>query len=266
MKYYLIIGYQLVEKHKEFPTVRVYINEQLIDEFECDNEQATEISIQERAEVKAYGKCHTMGRDTIDTFKYSTPAKYKVIELDSSTWLDDGELMIEVSNNNSNYNNGFMTKESQVWFTPVFLIRKDMYDDKSILYSIIEKLSYARQKQRRDNGSRAKWDSKVRPRWPGFNSYPGWNYSKTVELHRGGNFEIKFNIKKKHKIHMLVGDNLPIKGYFHLDRFFLAWYQHHSKNYFELVEEEILELDTGAGKTNTYLKEKSKQINTRDED
>ena len=266
MKYYLIIGYQLVEKHKEFPTVRVYINEQLIDEFECDNEQATEISFQERSEVKAYGKCHNMGRDTINTFKYSTPAKCKVIELDSSTWLDDGELMIEVSNNNSNYNNGFITKESQVWFTPVFLIRKDMYDDKSILYSIIEKLSQANWEYK-DDGSMARWGSKVRPIWPGFNTYPGWGYPNTFDLHRGGNFKIKFNIKKKHKIHMLVGDNLPIKGYFHLDRFFLAWYQHHSKNYFKLVEERISDIElSGSGKTNTYLKEKSKQINTRDED
>ena len=44
MKYYLIIGYQLLEKYKEFPSVRVYINQQLVDEFKCDSEQTTKIS------------------------------------------------------------------------------------------------------------------------------------------------------------------------------------------------------------------------------
>ena len=129
MKYYLIIGYQLLEKYRKFPTVRVRLNGQLVDEFLCDNEQTTEISVQRRFSKNMSGTCHNWKWDSTETSKFMTPAKYKMIELDATSWPDKGELTIEVSNNNSNYNNGFMTLRSIVWITPVILIRKDIHDN-----------------------------------------------------------------------------------------------------------------------------------------
>jgi hypothetical protein len=268
MKYYLIIGYQLVEKYKNFPTVRIHVNGQLVDEFDCDNEQATEISSQTRMLKSISKKPGKQFINQLETVTYTIPSKCRIIELDSSKWVDHGKLVLSVSNNNSNYNNGFMTKGSQVWFTPVLLVRKDIYDHESILYSIIEKFNHVRNNCRKTKIDHSKWESTVRHKWPGFNTYRDRRSANTqsVDLFRGGNFEIKFDIIKKHKTYMLVEDNVPSIGYFYIDRFFEAWYQHYRKNHFEIVADDRIDQDTGICTVNTYLKEKSKQINTRDED
>jgi len=271
MKYYLIIGYQLIGKYKNFPTVRVHINKQLVDEFVCDNEKSMEISSQLRLGWHISEEYGTINRDQLDTISYTTPAKFRNIELDASTWLDYGKLVLSVSNNNSNYNNGFMTKKSLVWFTPVLLIRKDVYDHESILHSIIKKLHHARLTGRSDSDDRRKWDSKVRHKWPGFNTYRDRRFSNlgstigNVDLFQGGNFEIEFDIKKKHNTHMLVEKDVPLKGYFYMDRFFEAWCQHHKKNYFEISVTEDQDQTSTPSKLNTHLKVKSKQINISDE-
>jgi hypothetical protein len=243
MKYYLIIGYQLLEKYREFPTVRVRLNGQLVDEFLCDNEQTTEISVQAKYSSNYYGTCHNRKWDSIETSRYMTPAKYKMIELDATSWPDKGELTIEVSNNNSNYNNGFMTLRSIVWITPVILIRKDIHDNISMLHRIMKKL--------RQELSRSEYivrNPRTRVTWPGISPYP----TKLIDresfeenLHRGGEFTLHFEIRKKHKTHLLVGDSRPVNGYFCVDLFFLAWYQHHTKKCFNLTDEANYDINTG---------------------
>jgi len=245
MKYYLIIGYQLLEKYRKFPTVRVRLNGQLVDEFLCDNEQTTEISVQRRFSKNMSGTCFNKTWDSIETSKFMTPAKYKMIELDATSWPDKGELTIEVSNNNSNYNNGFMTLRSIVWITPVILIRKDIHDNISILYRIMKKL---RQELSR---SGYKWDGpnglETRATWPGISPYSTREIDRESfeELHGGGEFTLHFEIRKKHKTYILVVDSRPVKGYFCVDQFFLAWYEHHTKKCFNLTERITHCVDTG---------------------
>jgi hypothetical protein len=261
MKYYLIIGYQLLEKNKNFPTIRVYINGQMIDEFECDNEQATKIStkcIIDRHLVAEYFETKV---NDIRTYEYQTTKKYKVFEVDSSSWPDQGDLVLEVLNNKSDYNNGFMRNRSLVSFDVVFLIRKDIYDSKSTMYNIIKKFLTTLSMYNLD------WypacDS---PRWPGVTKYPGFvglgQSRRENNIPKGGDFKKKFTIKKKHKMHMLVLENVETKGYFCIDRFFLAWYQYYSKNYFDLVIKEEQDLDGGKSKIKVEIKE----INTNNED
>jgi hypothetical protein len=243
MKYYLIIGYQLLEKYREFPTLRVHINGQLVDEFLCDNEQTTEVSIQTKHIINRHGTCFNKTWDSTETSKFMTPAKYKMIELDATSWPDKGELTIEVSNNNSNYNNGFMTLRSIVWITPVILIRKDIHDNISMLHRIMKKL--------RQELSRSEYivrNPRTRVTWPGISPYP----TKLIDresfeenLHRGGEFTLHFEIRKKHKTHLLVGDSRPVNGYFCVDLFFLAWYQHHTKKCFNLTDEANYDINTG---------------------
>jgi len=245
MKYYLIIGYQLLEKYRKFPTVRVRLNGQLVDEFLCDNEQTTEISVQRRFSKNMSGTCFNKTWDSIETSKFMTPAKYKMIELDATSWPDKGELTIEVSDNNSNYNNGFMTLRSIVWITPVILIRKDIHDNISILYRIMKKL---RQELSR---SGYKWDGpnglETRATWPGISPYSTREIDRESfeELHGGGEFTLHFEIRKKHKTYILVVDSRPVKGYFCVDQFFLAWYEHHTKKCFNLTERITHCVDTG---------------------
>ena len=245
MKYYLIIGYQLLEKYKQLPTVRVCLNGQLVDEFLCDNEQTTEILVQSRFSKNMSGTCHNWKWDSVETSRYMTPAKYKMIELDATSWPDKGELTIEVSDNNSNYNNGFMTLRSVVWITPVILIRKDLHDNISVLYRIMKKL--------RQELTRSGYDwpgpngLETRATWPGISPYSTREIDRESfeELHRGGDFTLHFEIRKKHKTHILVVDSRPVKGYFRVDRFFLAWYEHHTKRSFNLTEKITHNVDTG---------------------
>jgi len=245
MKYYLIIGYQLLEKYKQLPTVRVRLNGQLVDEFLCDNEQTTEILVQSRFSKNMSGTCHNWKWDSVETSRYMTPAKYKMIELDATSWPDKGELTIEVSDNNSNYNNGFMTLRSVVWITPVILIRKDLHDNISVLYRIMKKL--------RQELTRSGYDwpgpngLETRATWPGISPYSTREIDRESfeELHGGGDFTLHFEIRKKHKTHILVVDSRPVKGYFRVDRFFLAWYEHHTKRSFNLTEKITHNVDTG---------------------
>ena len=243
MKYYLIIGYQLLEKYREFPTVRVHINGQLVDEFLCDNEQTTEVSIQTKHIINRHGTCFNKTWDSTETSKFMTPAKYKMIELDATSWPDKGELTIEVSDNNSNYNNGFMTLRSIVWITPVILIRKDIHDNISILHRIMKKL---RQELIRSGHY---WHvpnrTETRATWPGISPYSlrEIDTESFQELHGGGEFTLHFEIRKKHKTHILVDRGTHTKGYFQIDLFFLAWYEHHSKNYLDFIIENNVDLD-----------------------
>ena len=238
MKYYLIIGYQLLEKYREFPTLRVHINGQLVDEFLCDNEQTKEISVQRRFSKNMSGTCHNWKWDSTETSKFMTPAKYKMIELDATSWPDKGELTIEVSNNNSNYNNGFMTLRSIVWITPVILIRKDIHDNISILHRIMKKIRQMGKKEKS-----GKFFEQSRATWPGISTYQDGKLLFQSELHRGGNFNLHFEIRKKHKTYMLVDRGTHTKGYFQIDLFFLAWYEHHSKNYLDFIIENNVDLD-----------------------
>mgnify|MGYP005995859147 CR=1 FL=1 len=237
MKYYLIIGYQLLERYRTFPIVTVHMNGQFVDEFECDNQEATQMSAREIYinNIKGYGNARQC--DRIEDFSFTTPSKYKMYELDSNDWPEQGELSIEVSKSYSNYTNGFMSRRSMVKFNPVFLIRKDLYDNHEAMMKIIKAQRYANWVNRshnRDDEQNLQMKI-VRPTWPGFSSYPDNFRKEAGDLYKGGNFTIKFAIKKKHKTYMLVGDDMNTKGYFQLDVFFLAWYNFYTKKPHELI-------------------------------
>jgi len=241
MNYYLIFGYQLCEKNKDFPTIRVNVNGQLVDEFVCDNEQSIEVS-ERTIENKCNGSKYLKHRiDRIDHHKFLIPKKCRVIELDTSSWSTEGEISINVSNNKSNYNNGFMSKRSMVSLEPVFLISKDMYHDRNLLHRIFKKtFAFERQFWYHD------WRKSDRQTWPGFSAYPRW-YNEEAETEfnpRGGDFEIKFNIVKKHKTFILVKDGISPKGFFHVNQTFLAWYQHYTRHYFDILVERDWHSDT----------------------
>ena len=268
MKYYLIIGYQLLEKYKEFPTVRAYINGELVDEFECDNEQTTKISTKMTTDM--HWSAEFVETSVYDRTKWEFTAtkKYKVIEVDSSLWPDEGNLVLEVLNNKSDYNNGFMNKRSLVSFGVVFLIRKDIHDSKSKMYRIIKKFHTAVKKhhiqgKRNDNKTSGWHRPREFPRWPGVTNHAGGGGRPDVaNSPRGGNFKKKFTIKKKHKMHMLLFEHVETKGYFFIDRFFLAWYQYYSKIYFDLTAIDESNLETGKRTVSVEIKE----INTSNED
>ena len=239
MKYYLIIGYQLLEKHKEFPTVNVSINDTLIDNFLCDNEES--VSLESVA-----NECHTMLGPTYKrtfnrtmTNTYSTPSKLQIYEIDSDTFNNhDDVLKIEVTKNYSDYTNGFLNKRSLVGFNPIFLIPKDLLHNQNSMHKLIKKF-YSPLFLR--HWQKIKYLERVV--WPGYSAYPDhllYNASNlaesgtniTVPVSGGGNFKILLNIKKRLGLHFLTHHNKIPKGFFYIDDFFTAWYRWQSKKDF----------------------------------
>ena len=265
MKYSLIIGYQLIEKNKDFPRVKVHINGQMIDEFVCDNEEAIEISATTTDSDKSHD---TMSRnihiESVRSFNYLVPKKYKVFKVDSSTWPDTGKLVVEVFDSNSDYNNGFMNKRSIVSLGTIFLIREDVLKDKSKMYRIIKKF-YSAERQSHLKNIRTRWQQHMdQPRWPGLSDYPGDNQNydngnNGIRLASGGNFKLQCKIQKKHKTYMLIKNKAEAKGYFCMDRFFLAWYQYYSKNYFDLVGIRVRDATNNVEKLEIEIKERLKE-------
>ena len=246
MEYYLIIGYQLVEKNQEFPIVRVYIDGTLLDEFICNNEKSASVSVKiDRANIRS-STFYDEKVSIHETYRYSTPEKLKVIEVDSSAWTDRSRLTIEVENNYSNYNNGFVSKRSIVKFNPVFLIRKDLFNDSGLVYRIVQSLRQARQNHRAGD-KRKKWDSLPRIIWPGPNMYfDDDDTGSDFVLYRGGDYKMELDIKKKHQTYILSCDGQQTKGYFHVDKFFLAWYQYFSKTNIEVKMNRNVDMDNNS--------------------
>lgn len=254
MKYSLIIGHQLFEKNNDkFPTVRVTLDGRFVDEFTCDNEESTQLQLYEEKFVEIKGD-HGYNFKQLRLFKteYRSPKKFTVIELDSSNWPSHSKLSIEVLDNASNYNNGFMTKRSMVLINPVFLIKTDLLHDKNKMQRIMqyEEMAYVHPTLLRKRGKKivSRW------RWPGRTAYPVcmdtngifWRVLDACEYSsKGGNFKTNFNIVKKHKGYILQQTEAaidhdddqstrmpPINGIFRIDDFFRAWYQSYSKEKF----------------------------------
>jgi len=229
MKYNLIIGYQLSEKHLGFPTARIFVNRVLVDEFLCDNEESTEITTTCTNHIDVSGSGgYSQKYLCTETYNYLIPKKFKVYELDSSTWPNKGKLTIEVINNKSNYNNGFVSKHSIVAFNPLFLIPKDLLDDKETMYRIMNHEAWAHYKC-------ILRSFQERCRWPGLSFYTGKKTadSSVVErTRRGGNFNLDFDVVKKHGVFILAPKDIAVKGIFHVETFFRAWYQHYTKQVF----------------------------------
>ena len=81
MKYYLIVGYQLQEKHLTFPTVHVSVNDTLVDHFLCDNEQSITLENVYNEYIILSGATHKKTVKNTTTHTYSTPSKLQIYEL-----------------------------------------------------------------------------------------------------------------------------------------------------------------------------------------
>lgn len=263
MKYYLFLGYQLFERHNKAPTVRIYTDDTLVDEFICDNEKSIEMDNdytehQEWQEEFVKFKAVRKNKDT-----YHTPAKIKVYEVDSSDWNHASVIKIKVLNNASNNSNGFVSKRSMVLFNPVFLIPKKLYDNTDAMEKIFIKSC---QNNGRVPGGKKYNRLNKRITWPGYSTYPDnlANVKNRSLLVSGGDFELLINIRKKHGIHFIKIDNdLPI-GFFHIDEYTHAWYQHMKKYKFHVKTKSVLDKkDIMIATTELH---KIDSINTNNED
>ena len=230
MKYYLIVGYQLLEKHLKFPTIRIYLNGRMIDEFEADNENSSDISsvYNEIVRYQTLSRRNSVKKNM--TLTYSTPSKFKMYELDSELFTNKGSLKFEIINNRSDYNNGFMKKRSMLLLSPVFLVQKSVFDGGKLIERIIRKSELL--KGIPGSIFPEITPSKERVTWPGYCNHPESDQGPDDWLVKGGDFTMTFDIVKKYGIHFITNvENAP-KGFFWIERFFHAFYQWYTKKKF----------------------------------
>jgi len=263
MKYYLFIGYQLFEKNIKYPSVKIYNDNTLIDEFVCDNESSASIEsvYDEKVEEIVINGKRSVNHKSIRTF--TTPNKVKVYEIDSSSWHEESVIKIQVINNKSNYNNGFMNKRSMVLIDPVFLMPRSLYEDKDTVEKIFLKTSKLKGK--------VPGIQKIahRPRiiWPGHCNHSDTeneieNSANHQYFFSGGDFEQTLNIRRKHGIYFATQKEKNPIGFFHVDDFTHAWYQWMHNYRFNFLGTSFC---TG-GMANKDIKLIKTKINTENED
>lgn len=236
MKYSLIVGYSTTEMHKSYPTCRISIDDRLITEFDCDNESLSNINFDFTLTILSKKGKQVQYSNVCSTNKsFLTPCKFHVIEIDSSNLRNDMPIILELSNNPSNYNNGFVTKRNMVCFRPIYLIPNNLLYGKDKLKKFLKK-SHLNSKDivdaRKSLKNHTKWN------WPGF--YDGW----TLDYH-GGNTRLSFTVKKKQNFFFLehtLPEILEIKGqnrsknnwgFPSISSFFYAWIDFFTKSFSE---------------------------------
>ena len=121
MKY--VFGFNVgVELYKKFPTIQIYVQDRLIDEFDLDENDLYKNVVPEKDRYVMYTHLGRESRsDSIpdgDNKYFSTTLRCYTI---NGEYLKD-HIKIVIKNQDSNYTNGFMTKSTLVYFSNVFLI------------------------------------------------------------------------------------------------------------------------------------------------
>tara|TARA_Y100001937_G_scaffold112812_1_gene160820 strand:- start:834 stop:1556 length:723 start_codon:yes stop_codon:yes gene_type:complete len=118
MQYVLGVALEY-KKYKKFARVRIFADDHLIDDLKLDKDISTKTVSYGPITVGPNFKTDTSG--TIDI-----PKKLFFYEVDESVLKYN--IRIEVENDDTNFNNGFMTKWSYLVFHKVFLIPKPYLD------------------------------------------------------------------------------------------------------------------------------------------
>jgi len=118
MQYVLGVALEY-KKYKKFARVRIFADDHLIDDLKLDKDISTKTVSYGPITVGPNFKTDTSG--TIDI-----PKKLFFYEVDESVLKYN--IRIEVENDDTNFNNGFMTKYSYIVLHKVFLIPKPYLD------------------------------------------------------------------------------------------------------------------------------------------
>ena len=262
MKYYLIIGYYLLEKNENFPTIRVSIGNKFVDEFTCDNETLVDIDLTEKVILSETWDASPYKSGTERTVRknFKTPKGNKIFELDSSDWVDGDQLRIEILGNNSNYNNGFMTKRSLVSLRPILLLPETLMNNEGLLKRIAKKsnlITYKLEQTYEESGECNTSILEDKWQWPCVANYKG---ALGPDHLSGGQSSIVFQLAKKFNTFMLVDPKCETKliGFPIIPEFFFAWIQNFKKVKYVVTRklEKINHTDmTQSLKKSTYIDE-----------
>lgn len=134
MKYLLGVGLFLAQKYKKNPMIRVSLDSSFLDEFELDinSKQPNFVSNSKywggdlseknirfnRSHHHAHGDCVLPTQSPYT----NCPKTFLLYELDELSLVHARNLVIDISNDDSNYTNGFMTNSTLVDPRYIFLI------------------------------------------------------------------------------------------------------------------------------------------------
>ena len=134
MKYLLGVGLLLAEKYKKNPTIRISLDDLFLDEFELDinSKQPNFVSnfrywggdLSEE-KIRFHRSHHHIKGECVLPINppyTKSPKSIFLYELDELSLIDKEKLLIDISNDDSNYTNGFMTKSTLVDPRHIFLI------------------------------------------------------------------------------------------------------------------------------------------------
>jgi hypothetical protein len=122
MKYLLVVGFAC-DVYRQEPQARLFFNEQLVDEFYITHQDDKKNLIHPIHNLK-----HRLepcaDELEMEYLKNKLPL-LRFYELDVNDKLQQALIRIDVNNNDSNYNNGFMTKSTQLQFKVLSLLPAD---------------------------------------------------------------------------------------------------------------------------------------------
>ena len=130
MKYVLGLGLRINQKYKKNPTVRVFIDESLIDEYEIDSDET--LSPPMIIERLCYWFFRIPKNNNIKTqpreiFFGQCPKHWKTYVIDDSIMKNSKKIRLVINNDDTNYTNGFMTNYTLLDLRHIFLLPCDFF-------------------------------------------------------------------------------------------------------------------------------------------
>ena len=177
MQYVLGVALEY-KKYKKFARVKIFANEHLIDDLTLDEDIDTK--------TVSYGKIEVGPNFKTEPYSAEIPKKIFIYEVDESVLKNN--IRIEVENDDTNYNNGFMTKWSYISLHKVFLIPKNYLD--------FEKLDQLTVKNNSILADTVIPDPPWRLHWPAIqHKIENRNLVYSIERDKlGGSFSVKYPI------------------------------------------------------------------------
>jgi len=225
MKYYLIFGHHLLEKNKDFPKVRIYHNDVLIDDFLCDGEEMSNITLRQTEKYKHRFDQFPYTEIMTEERTIAIPKKHKLVELDGNLLKNNDKITFEVYENNSDYNNGFINKRSLASFFPVFILSEELLSNQDKMIKVLERSIRARYMFFTSRMENARWQ------WPGPHVYPGQEETP-AHINKGGKNKFDFYLKKKYNTFTITQDTKAIMGMPVTTHALYAWYSKYAKEQF----------------------------------
>ena len=156
MKYYLVIGYQSIEKWREYGRIQILLNNNLLDDFPADNENQIDISHKHNINLENVNSfadfiLENQFDDQIDAdmtvlnrdqkkfrIQQSQPKKLRVLEIESQNLQNKNTLLIRIVGGPSNNQNGFVSKKNMISIFPVFLIPAGVFRSTKLVSKFIK--------------------------------------------------------------------------------------------------------------------------------